>query len=159
MHCATLHLLDDALLVLTKSYQHLAFVRGGGLRQYSTLLTGFVGHGAPTMWSFQGMVTPDDLTDLHNEGKPTMIGTMTCYTSYFVSPAGDSVAHRWMNGYRENAAGNRIPGVANGAAAIHGAATLSDYGANETFMQAVLLHHSSNFHMLIAIHRIDNTRT
>ena len=108
------------------------------LLEQGRALTGFVGHGAPTMWSFQGMVTPDDLTDLHNEGKPTMIGTMTCYTSYFVSPAGDSVAHRWMNGYRENAAGNRIPGVANGAAAIHGAATLSDYGANETFMQAVL---------------------
>jgi len=108
------------------------------LLEQGRALTGFVGHGAPAMWSFQGMVTPDDLSDLHNEGNPTMIGTMTCYTSYFVSPAGDSVAHRWMNGYRENAAGDRIPGVANGAAAIHGAATLSDYGANETYMQAVL---------------------
>ncbi|HKL51874.1 MAG TPA: C25 family cysteine peptidase, partial [Wenzhouxiangellaceae bacterium] len=84
------------------------------LLEQGRALTGFVGHGAPAMWSFQGMVTPDDLSDLHNEGNPTMIGTMTCYTSYFVSPAGDSVAHRWMNGYRENAAGNRIPGVANG---------------------------------------------
>ena len=108
------------------------------LLEQGRALTGFVGHGAPSMWSFQGMVTPDDLSKLHNEGNPTMIGTMTCYTSYFVSPAGDSVAHRWMNGYRENAAGNRIPGVANGAAAVHGAATLSDYGANEAFMQAVL---------------------
>ena len=103
-------------------------------------LTGFVGHGSPSMWSFQGLVTPDDLTDLHNEGKPTLIGTMTCYTTYFVSPAGDTVAHRWMNGYREDAAGNAIPGIPNGAVAVHGAAVLSDYNHNEIFAGEVLNH-------------------
>src|SRR6056297_779224 len=29
-------------------------------------LTGFVGHGAPSMWTFQGLLSPDDLTDLDN---------------------------------------------------------------------------------------------
>ena len=101
-------------------------------------LTGFVGHGAPSMWTFQGLLTPDDLTELDNVGKPTMITTMTCYTSYFVSPNSDTVAHRWMNGYREDAFGQPIPGVANGAVAIHGAATLSSYDQNERVSRDVL---------------------
>ena len=85
-----------------------------------------------------GAVDADDFNDLYNEGKPTLIGTLTCYTSYFVSPLNDTVAHRWMNGYREDAAGNRIPGVPNGAVAIHGAATLSNYAQNEVFARNVL---------------------
>jgi len=101
-------------------------------------LSGFVGHGAPAMWTFQGLLTPDDLGNLFNEGNPTLIGTLTCYTSYFVSPYSDTVAHRWMNGYRENAAGNRIEGVPNGAVAIHGAATLSNYDQNGWFARQVL---------------------
>ncbi|MDT8322147.1 MAG: C25 family cysteine peptidase, partial [Xanthomonadales bacterium] len=100
-------------------------------------LTGFVGHGSPAMWTFQGLLTPDDIKDLYNDGNPTLIGTMTCYTSYFVSPESDTVAHRWMNGYRENAAGARIEGVPNGAVAIHGAATLSQYRGNEIFARKV----------------------
>jgi len=101
-------------------------------------LTGFVGHGAPSMWTFQGLLTPDDVSAIDNEGLPTLISTLTCYTSYFVSPHTDTLAHRLINGYREDAAGNPIPGVANGAVAIHGAATLSDYSGNETFARAVL---------------------
>lgn len=101
-------------------------------------LTGFVGHGSPGMWTFQGLLRPDDISDLYNEGNPTLIGTMACYTSYFVSPTSDSLAHRFMNGYRENATGQRIEGVANGAVAIHGAATLSNYFHNEVFARQVL---------------------
>lgn len=81
---------------------------------------------------------PDDLRDLFNDGKPTMINTLTCYTSYFVSPTGESVAHRWMNGYRLDAGGQPIPGVANGAAALHGAGTFSNYSDNEIFAGTVL---------------------
>lgn len=103
-------------------------------------LTGFIGHGAPSMWSFQGLLTGNDLSALHNEGNPTLISTLACYTTYFVSTASDAVAHRWMNGYRTDAAGNRIPGAANGAVAIHGAAALSDYNQNESFAREVLRH-------------------
>jgi len=108
------------------------------LQEQGRSLTGFVGHGSPAMWTFQGLLSPDDIGDLYNSGSPTLIGTMTCYTSYFVSPQGDSVAHRWMNGYREDVNGAPIPGVANGAVAIHGAATLSDYLANENFVRVVM---------------------
>ena len=90
-------------------------------------LSGFVGHGSPTAWTFQGLLFPSDIDELLNEGNPTLIGTMTCYTTYFVSPYNDTVAHRWMNGYREDAQGNPIPKVPNGAVAVHGAATLSNY--------------------------------
>ncbi|WP_376697523.1 C25 family cysteine peptidase [Wenzhouxiangella sp. EGI_FJ10305] len=101
-------------------------------------LTGFVGHGSPAMWTFQGLVRPRDLDQLHNEGAPTLIGTLTCYTSYFVSPSNNSVAHAWMNGYRTDADGQHVAGAANGAVAIHGAATLSNYNDNETYARAVL---------------------
>jgi len=101
-------------------------------------LSGFVGHGAPAMWTFQGLLTPDDINGLFNEGSPTLIGTLTCFTSYFVSPFSDTVAHRWMNGYREDASGERIEGVSNGAVAIHGAAALSNYDQNEWFARNVL---------------------
>jgi len=106
--------------------------------QAGTALTGFVGHGSPTMWTFQGLLSPDDLADLDNVGRPTLISTMTCYTSYFVSPRNDTVAHRWMNGYGEDAFGQPVSGRANGAVAIHGAATLSNYDQNERVAREVL---------------------
>ena len=101
-------------------------------------LSGFIGHGSPAMWTFQGLLSPEDIADLYNEGNPTLIGTLTCYTTYFVSPFSDTVAHRWMNGYREDAAGDEIAGVPNGAVAIHGAATLSKYSQNEWVARRVL---------------------
>jgi len=101
-------------------------------------ITGFIGHGAPSMWTFRGLLTPKDLAELDNIGNPTLISTLTCYTSYFVSPFSDTVAHRWMNGYREDTFGNPIPGTPNGAVAIHGAATLSDYAENGTVARSAM---------------------
>ncbi|MEM9302167.1 MAG: exosortase-dependent surface protein XDP2 [Pseudomonadota bacterium] len=101
-------------------------------------LTGFVGHGSPSVWTFQGLLSPNDLAELDNEGSPTLITTMTCYTSYFVSPRSDTVAHRWMNGYGEDASGAPLIGRANGAVAVNGAATLSSYLGNERFAREVL---------------------
>lgn len=101
-------------------------------------LTGFVGHGSPSMWTFQGLLTTEDIGELDNEGRPTLIGTLTCYTSYFASPYTDTVAHRLMNGYRVDDQGQPIPGAANGAVAVHGAATLSNYNQNEILARAVV---------------------
>jgi hypothetical protein len=101
-------------------------------------LTGFVGHGSPAVWTFSGLLAANDLAELDNEGKPTLITTMTCYTSYFVSPQSDTVAQRWMSGYGIDEEGLVIAGRANGAVAIHGAATLSSYVANERFAREVL---------------------
>lgn len=103
-------------------------------------LTGFVGHGSPSVWTFQGLLSPNDLADLDNEGLPTLITTMTCYTSYFVSPRSDTVAHRWMNGYGVDDLGQPLPGRPNGAVGIHGASTLSNYLFNERFARDVVSH-------------------
>ncbi|GAB4167401.1 MAG: hypothetical protein Kow0020_00230 [Wenzhouxiangellaceae bacterium] len=103
-------------------------------------LTGFIGHGSSTMWTFQGLLRPNDLAALHNVGKPTLVTTMACYTTYFVSLRNETLADRWMNGYLTDAGGQRIPGAANGAVALHGAATLSDYDQNERVARAVHLY-------------------
>lgn len=101
-------------------------------------LTGFSGHGSPTLWSFEGILRPSDVAALNNEGMPTMISTLACYTTYFASPNSNTLAHRLMNGYRIDSAGNPVSGVTNGAVAIHGAATLSNLAQNEVFMREVL---------------------
>lgn len=100
-------------------------------------LTGFSGHGSPTFWSFQGILRPQDIAQLQNHGLPTLISTMACYTTYFVSPFSNTLAHTLMNGLALDAAGNFIAD-ANGAVAVHGAATLSNIAQNEVFVREVL---------------------
>jgi len=108
------------------------------LLQEGRALTGYSGHGSAGVWSFQGFLFPSDLSQLNNDGFPTLIGTMACYTSYFSSPSNDTVAHRWMNGFRLDRSGQPVPGAPNGAVAVHGAATLSNYAQNEVFASAVV---------------------
>jgi hypothetical protein len=108
------------------------------LLQEGKALTGYTGHGSAGVWSFQGFLFPSDLSDLYNDGFPTLIGTMACYTSYFSSPSNDTVAHRWMNGFRLDRFGQPVPGAPNGAVAVHGAATLSNYAQNEVFASEVV---------------------
>jgi len=103
-------------------------------------ITGFAGHGSPTDWTFQGLLSSRHVNEMDNEGRPTLITTLTCYTSYFVSPNTDTLAHRLMAGYRVGDDGEPIPGVANGAVAVHGAATLSGYGDNEKLARTALAH-------------------
>ncbi len=100
-------------------------------------LTGFSGHGSPTFWSFQGILRPGDIADLNNHGWPTLVGTMACYTTYFVSPFSNTLAHRLMNGLSVDASGAASP-ARNGAVAVHGAATLSNMAQNEIFVREVL---------------------
>ena len=101
-------------------------------------ITGFAGHGSPTAWTFQGLLGAQNVSDMHNEGYPTLIDTLTCYTTYFVSPHTDTLAHRLMAGYRVDSAGQQVPGVENGAVAVEGAATLSGYSDNERLARAAL---------------------
>jgi len=101
-------------------------------------ITGFAGHGSPTSWTFQGLLHPRHVAQMDNEGRPTLIMTLTCYTSYFVSPYADTLANRLLNGYRVDAGGNRVAAAANGAVAVHGAATLSSFINNEAVAAEVL---------------------
>lgn len=82
-------------------------------------MTIYSGHGAADMWAFEGLLTPALASTLTNAGAPTLIMPLTCYTTYFVDPSSDTLAYTLLNG------GDW------GAAAIHGAATLSIFGDNE----------------------------
>jgi len=103
-------------------------------------VTGFAGHGSPTSWTFQGLLNAAHVKEMDNEGLPTMISTLTCYTTYFVSPYTNTLAHRLMSGYRVDGQGKQIPGAANGAVAVQGAATLSGYTDNENLARTTLRH-------------------
>ncbi|MEM9181959.1 MAG: C25 family cysteine peptidase [Pseudomonadota bacterium] len=82
-------------------------------------MTIYSGHGAADMWAFEGLLTPSLASTLSNAGEPTLIMPLTCYTTYFVDPSSNTLAYALLNG------GDW------GAAAVHGAATLSIYGDNE----------------------------
>lgn len=85
-------------------------------------VTLFSGHASTSAWTYQGLLNWQVAQSLGNTDKPTLIGTMSCYTSYFVSPTTDTLGHQLL------LSGNR------GAALIHGAATLSGFSRNEALL-------------------------
>ncbi|MBI4819748.1 MAG: DUF11 domain-containing protein [Deltaproteobacteria bacterium] len=76
-------------------------------------VTTFMGHSAPGSWTFDGLLTSADAAALQNVGRPTVVTQWGCWTTYFVSPARDTMAHRLL------LSGDR------GAAAVLGATTLT----------------------------------
>ena len=91
-------------------------------------LTGFVGHGSPAAWTFQNLFTPTVAGRLRNRSRPTQVITLTCYTTYFVSPGTDTLAHQLLASHD------------GGAVVVHGASTLSSYSRNEAIAAATLQH-------------------
>ncbi|MDJ0656028.1 MAG: C25 family cysteine peptidase [Xanthomonadales bacterium] len=83
-------------------------------------LTVFSGHGSPDKWAFDGLLRIEEVSMFTNSGSPTLMMPLTCYTTYWVDPNVDTLAYTLMN------SGDR------GAVALHGAASLSGYGENET---------------------------
>lgn len=91
-------------------------------------LTIFDGHGSPSSWTFQGLMTWDNLSQLDNAGLPTMVMPLACYTTFYETPTVDTLAHQWLF------SGNK------GAAAIHGAAVYSGFRANSQIAKRILTH-------------------
>lgn len=85
-------------------------------------LTLFSGHGSPSSWTFQGLMDWQVAQTLTNARTPTLVGTMSCYTSYFVSPSTDTIGHHLL------LSGDR------GAALIQGAATLTGFSQNQALL-------------------------
>ncbi len=77
-------------------------------------VTSFMGHSGPTAWSFDGLFSADDATDLGNAGMPTVVAQWGCWTTYYVSPYHETLAHKLL------LSGDR------GAAAVLGATTLTE---------------------------------
>jgi len=96
-----------------------ALIDGFGAGQALTL---YSGHGSTSGWSFDGLLDWEAAQSLDNTGQPTLIGTMSCYTTYFVAPGTDNIGHQLLM------SGDR------GAALIHGAATLSGFSQNEALL-------------------------
>jgi len=101
-------------------------------------ITGYVGHGGTRDWA-RGLLKAPDVAQMDNAGRPTLLSTLTCYTSYFVSTRTDTLAHWLMKGRVVDDAGEPVPGR-NGAVAVHGAATLSSYSDNEKLARTALSH-------------------
>jgi hypothetical protein len=76
-------------------------------------LTSFVGHSGPSVWTYRGLFSADDAASLTNAGQPTVVTQWGCWNTYYVAPAYDTLAHKFL-----------VSGD-NGAAAVLGATTVS----------------------------------
>ena len=94
-------------------------------------LTVFSGHGSPSSWTFQSLVSWQHLQQLDNAGLPTMVLPLACYTTYYQTPSVNSLAHQWL--FSRNSAGEAL-----GAVAIHGAMVLGSYRENNLFAEKIL---------------------
>jgi hypothetical protein len=86
-------------------------------------LLSFAGHGSYGSWGFQGVVNTDFVKNLSNQGKPTLVMPLACYTTNYEHPSVNTLAHQWLF------AGDK------GAVAIHGASVLGEYRNNAVFSE------------------------
>jgi len=93
-------------------------------------LTMFNGHGSPSSWTFQSLVSWQHLQQLENHGKPTIVMPLACYTTYYETPSVNSLAHQWL--FYSNSEESQ------GAVAIHGAMVLGEYRENAKFADKLL---------------------
>lgn len=77
-------------------------------------VTSFMGHSGPTSWSFDGLFRARDAAKLENAGRPTVVAQWGCWTTYYVSPRNETLAHKLL------LSGDR------GAVAVLGATTLTE---------------------------------
>lgn len=98
-------------------------VDGGQLAHEKTLsainagvsVVNFIGHSSHRRWSFSTppMLLSTQIADLTNIGKPSLVTQWGCWNSYFVDPAGNTMADEFLLGGE------------NGAATVLGASTLT----------------------------------
>jgi hypothetical protein len=81
-------------------------------------LTSFVGHSAPTLWSYDRLFESSDAEELSNHLLPTVVVQWGCWNTYHSEPAYTTLGNAFM------AAGDR------GAAAVLGAAAVTDEDAD-----------------------------
>ena len=59
-------------------------------------LTSFFGHSSISQWSFDGLFNGFDISNLQNQGRPTIVTQWGCWNTYHVNPNEDSMGHRFM---------------------------------------------------------------
>ena len=70
-----------------------AFDAASGEQQTITV---FAGHGSPTRWANQNLMTPSFAKTLMNTGAPSLMLPLACYTSYYETPDIESLAHSML---------------------------------------------------------------
>ncbi len=106
--------LDD--LPIDEARDNLIQAINNGVR-----LTTFVGHSGPSTWTFDGLLTADDVDGLQNGGVPTVVSQWGCWNTYHVQPEYETMAHRFMLG------------EGSGAAAVMGAAGITKITEDAAF--------------------------
>jgi hypothetical protein len=91
-----------------------------------TALVSYVGHSGPASWTFSGLFSSDETAALSNHGAPTVVTQWGCWNTYFVDPAYNTMAHRFL-----------VSGE-NGAAAVLGATTIT-YDTSERMLGHYLM--------------------
>lgn len=81
-------------------------------------LVSFVGHSAPSQWTFDPILRATDIATLTNDGRPSFYLEWGCWNTFFVSPAANTMGHALL------LAPNK------GGAAAFGATALSDVSAH-----------------------------
>lgn len=89
-------------------------------------LTNFVGHSHVDRWSFDPLLDYDQAQALTNANQPTIVAQWGCWSSWFVSPTYNSMAHSFLLH------------SGGGAAAVVGATTLVDTEQQDEFIAAFL---------------------
>lgn len=89
-------------------------------------LVSFIGHSAPSQWTFDPIFSAADARALGNAGKPSVVLQFGCWSSYFVAPAANTLGHSLL------LAGDR------GAAAAFGATALTTVASHQALSAALL---------------------
>ncbi len=76
-------------------------------------LTAYLGHSSMFKWSSEGILDTEDLTNLTNTSKPTVMAQYGCWNTFFTMPEGNSMAQVALLNSK------------NGAATVMGASTLT----------------------------------
>ncbi len=89
-------------------------------------LVSYAGHASSSGWGFQGIVNTSTIQELNNQGAPTVVMPLACYTTDYQSLSTNTLAHQWMFAGQQ------------GAVAIHGATSLGEYRNNGLFAEKVM---------------------
>lgn len=91
-------------------------------------LVNFTGHSGTTHWTWQGLLTAAHVKALSNAEKPMVVAQYGCWNTYHVQPGYSTMAHNFVLGENQ------------GAAAVMGAATLTDAGAERLLGELINAH-------------------
>ena len=89
-------------------------------------LVNFAGHSGPYSWTYDGLFNTANAAALQNSGAPTLVVQWGCWNTYYVNPAGNTLAHTFM------LSGDQ------GAAAVLGATSLTWASSEEALSRHLM---------------------